>query len=89
MRLSYGFLINVCAEYSHYSVHLILVHLGARLLNLIPGPHRRLLRLIITCLLEVLQHFADPMSLEKYSYLALHAASHVAEQACYCTEVAL
>ena len=54
MRRSYGFLINASAEYSHDSVHLILVHLGARLLNLIPGPHRRLFRLIITCLFEVL-----------------------------------
>jgi len=27
--------------------------------------------------------------LEKYSDLAFHAASHVAEQACYCAEVAL
>ncbi len=89
MSRLYGFLINATTKCSHGSVHLMLVHLGARLLNPIPGPHRRLFGLIITCLFEMLEHFADPWGLEKYSNLALHAAGQVAKQACYCTEVGL
>ena len=70
-------------------MHLWLLPLGASLLNLVPGPHRRLLGLIIAGLFEVLKHLTDPRHLEEGADLVLHAAGHVTKQACYCAEVDL